>query len=918
MNSLNDHRVIVTYASAPGFLATDHWKQAYAALLCQFPLHSLHWKSTARNAIQNIQELDVKLVPLDSLRDTHTSQIPRTLLEKPLLNLFLAVCEDNETYKGSVRKQIRDWHASVTQRRNQEWLIIHLIRPEEKTAQGRIFQVKTSVLDNIKANFNVEKKDRCVQLVWSMEYDNPAAWAELINKMKEGILSAFDSSFTQREEEVKRSEGQRQMPGWNFCTFFILKESLAISLEGMSLYEEALQQYNELESSFFRVLREKNLSWFGAFISPGPTDDSASLLSVTKKTYRDLILANSISIFDFRVYLLARQCALLSKMGRVVEICRKTITFLTGFGRRLRELEDTLPMFFVESWTYSSALSVVETCDAWAGNASFSKISSARFSALKGELLELAQQQLDIIGTKVGHLPMRPPFSIVIPPPSPTMDKPSQERSTQKITRSDLITAIDNQESFYDLYIQLANRAIELYASAGRRKFALKLHGNLAALDVVRKRLPNAFETYKSLPAHYAPHGWTSLETFMRLQALSVHASTAKAKDEDWAHIVLDFFKAYVDDFGKELTMDLEDETTYISGLVSDLCNSVRELQPDLLYPDYPAFSVRVVDKVARLSNSEDGALLDVNVHNHLPCDFPVEEVVVTLVGAEGVQLTFSANTLPLVSGTTRLTLFCPSATAGAFAVQLSQLKLSGLVFEWVDANVSACLKGSKFKEAPKIVRIPKDLHAVDVRLRPPQCIELGAPAKLTVALHTGRNTISTATLRLSTPSGIQFRFAEAVLEPQGQVTLQTSKEAIKLSELDSDKIVKIELPHSDASSYHILRVNINLEYVATMQPALTRKLKFVRFVATSLPMTVNVEDFFRGSRLFTRFTLSTASHQHIRIQSAKLRPSEQDGDPVKITGCQSQKPAIVTITPAQSGRFVFQLDAARGQGKLG
>ena len=64
---------------------------------------------------------------------------------------------------------------------------------------------------------------RCVQLVWSADKDNPAVWADLITKIKEGVLSAFDAALTQREEEVKRSEGQRQMPGWNFCTFFILK-----------------------------------------------------------------------------------------------------------------------------------------------------------------------------------------------------------------------------------------------------------------------------------------------------------------------------------------------------------------------------------------------------------------------------------------------------------------------------------------------------------------------------------------------------------------------------------------------------------------------------------------------------------------------------------------------------------------------
>jgi trafficking protein particle complex subunit 10 len=100
-----------------------------------------------------------------------------------------------------------------------------------------------------------------------------------------------------------------------------------------------LLQYDELEASFFQVLREKNLSWFGTLISPSPKDDSAHLLSITKKPYRDLIIANTISVFDFRIYLLARQCALLAKIGRINDVGRKASAFLGAFGRRLRDTE---------------------------------------------------------------------------------------------------------------------------------------------------------------------------------------------------------------------------------------------------------------------------------------------------------------------------------------------------------------------------------------------------------------------------------------------------------------------------------------------------------------------------------------------------------------------------------------------------
>jgi len=62
-----------------------------------------------------------------------------------------------------------------------------------------------------------------VQINWLTGNENPLIWAELVNKIKEGLLSAFDAVINVRHEEVKRSENQQAMPGWNFCTFFILK-----------------------------------------------------------------------------------------------------------------------------------------------------------------------------------------------------------------------------------------------------------------------------------------------------------------------------------------------------------------------------------------------------------------------------------------------------------------------------------------------------------------------------------------------------------------------------------------------------------------------------------------------------------------------------------------------------------------------
>lgn len=55
--------------------------------------------------------------------------------------------------------------------------------------------------------------------------DDPAVWVEIINKLKESIVSAFDEAIVEREEDIKRGEAQRLTVGWNFCTWFLLKVS---------------------------------------------------------------------------------------------------------------------------------------------------------------------------------------------------------------------------------------------------------------------------------------------------------------------------------------------------------------------------------------------------------------------------------------------------------------------------------------------------------------------------------------------------------------------------------------------------------------------------------------------------------------------------------------------------------------------
>lgn len=208
------------------------------------------------------------------------------------------------------------------------------------------------------------------------EDDAKAAWAELIDKFKRLILSSFDLRVTQYEEDIKEKDAQRSLPGWNFCTFFILKEGLARGFESVGLVEDALVGYDELSVGLDAIIQEQAAADFaethGGSLLPYTPDlkkiaqkamTSASTgtlefeeeemvdlqtregepaekfddipISVMKKPYRDLILANNVSIFDFRCYIFARQITLLLRLGNAWSSREELLT-------KLREQQESV------------------------------------------------------------------------------------------------------------------------------------------------------------------------------------------------------------------------------------------------------------------------------------------------------------------------------------------------------------------------------------------------------------------------------------------------------------------------------------------------------------------------------------------------------------------------------------------------
>ncbi|KAI0850424.1 trafficking protein particle complex subunit 10 [Daldinia vernicosa] len=431
----------------------DVFKLLAPGLVPRLPLRNLHWQSHA-GPLRSIDTLHVDLLPAgdkNSITSPLSSPPPSQPLESaatrddgfqtqigatsssdavdqtanrnstparrhqipglrrtPYLKVFLVRCDDNDSYKGHVRQEIRDWiktnTPSSSSKRNTaenhdafEWLIVHVVIPntvaatqprdsgsvsEKSSAASRWRPGSSPILEKMRSDFNTSSKgtvDRIAQIrigVNDVPYDLlprvvPAvpsgyteteqetenSWTDLVSKFRSLILSSFDLRVSQYEEDIREKDAQRTLPGWNFCTFFILKEGLARGFESVGLVEDALVGYDELSVGLDMIVKDqtsagsssatnallgyteelKKIALKARAAVAGVDDEDEDELvdlqssqteatqpkdayddipiSSTKKPYRDMIVANNVSVFDFRCYIFARQISLLLRLG---------------------------------------------------------------------------------------------------------------------------------------------------------------------------------------------------------------------------------------------------------------------------------------------------------------------------------------------------------------------------------------------------------------------------------------------------------------------------------------------------------------------------------------------------------------------------------------------------------------------------
>ncbi|KPI36682.1 Trafficking protein particle complex subunit 10 [Cyphellophora attinorum] len=373
------------------------------------PLKNLHWKSPSR-PLRSIPSLNVSLSRNDAAQNgaqlnARRHQIPG-LRETPYVKLYLLRCDDKETYKETARKEIKQWirentfeKESKSVLKNQEhhdafeWMIVHVVFPgTQASSQPQSSKhislndtestdsvnskskwtgkASSTIHDKLRADFSSSKLPipRVAQVRLLDPAKPPGAlgptdieeqWRDFVDNLKASILKSFDTRVAQYEEDIREREAQRSLPGWNFCTFFILKEGLARGFENVGLLEDALAVYAELEVGLDAVVQQSRapsendvggaLLPYSQHLKPlirkaldEEVDDMSGetstlqldeLLAQGRSTspfepgsrhYRDMILANDVSPLDIRTYIFTRQMEILLRRAKSANFGAKT------------------------------------------------------------------------------------------------------------------------------------------------------------------------------------------------------------------------------------------------------------------------------------------------------------------------------------------------------------------------------------------------------------------------------------------------------------------------------------------------------------------------------------------------------------------------------------------------------------------
>ncbi|KAK7207419.1 trafficking protein particle complex subunit 10 [Myxozyma melibiosi] len=844
----------------------------------RLPLRNLHWNHPPR-PLRTIATLSVNLYE-DTLADGPQApqhQIPG-LLDTPYMRIILVKCEDNDTYRASVRKIIREWFTSkvASQRDSTEWMLF-FFDPHSATGTSSAassLRFKSSVFNKIKADFNTSsKEDRCVLVKMGLDpADDQKMWTDAMISIRDGILDAFGKRVQMYEDEVKKMEAKKTIPGWNFATFFVMKEGLALAFEHVSLLEDALIQYDELDATFMQLLQDNTITFFQT-VGFNPDSTPKLLTRDSDSKVRHSILENNISLFDFRCYLFSRQASLLLLLMSTSTSPTMTALRISQFLLRTRNFAlETSKMlvsngknpFLVANWVYGIIQEVMDATEVQPRVIQGGRTRDVAEG--RAELLLLARSSIEQLAARKGWYADdtgNNNFEDVslVKDEAATTSKEEEDELLDKYLNPKLREIINNQESFMTSYMDLTDSARAFYESADRTRSVDKLRAQMAVIKYHRKEYEAAVTLIASLPQLYLHQGWELIST--NLYVIYADCLFNLGRKEEYLKVALQIIASK-----KIVSKDL----------VSELCLRVIEICADerkadaepLSFPLGSLFTTSLGRKITVSEVEEDKFSVKLQVENPFDVDWPMDSISVRLAEPAGMKYTvlFESNSKVLLKAgsTSELQLWTTHSVPGVYEIDNIEFKLGALV-------LVKDYHGSEAGVLPnQRMRMYQQPGSMNVKLSTARSIRLDAPKRVTVEVHTGWNEVVRAKVTArSASSGTRIVVGDAkgavaaegaadeeeedARKPLEVKGVAGAPSTVEVGAVGRESVVYLTMPYVAEVDVKELYLRVIVEFSTSSGESYS--VAVVRHVSISLSLAVNVQDIFKSTALFSKFSIS-------------------------------------------------------------
>ncbi|GLT83383.1 hypothetical protein SLE2022_016760 [Rubroshorea leprosula] len=312
---------------------------------------------------------------------------------EPYAAVVLVTCEDLDEFKNILKPRLK----LIVQNDEKEWFIVFVSRAHPSNDQAT--KMAKKVYSKIEVDFNSRRRERCCKL--DLHGTEPKFWEDLESKIMECIRNTLDRRVQFYEDEIRKLSEQRFMPVWNFCNFFILKESLAFMFEMANLHEDALREYDELELCYQETVNVTGKRREFGGLDHG--DDQAALLNPGDKLLTQIVQDDSFREFEFRQYLFACQAKLLFKLNRPFEVASRGYPFIINFSKALALRENILPFCTREVWVITACLALINETSSRYRDGPVVPDTEKEFCRLQGDLYSLCRIKFMRLACLIGY-----------------------------------------------------------------------------------------------------------------------------------------------------------------------------------------------------------------------------------------------------------------------------------------------------------------------------------------------------------------------------------------------------------------------------------------------------------------------------------------------------------------------------------